>query len=624
MRLNKSFVYVLTLILLILKSSFSFASEDPFIHISDSLLQVIEKTTDTEKKLSAYYELGKLYELNNLSREAVDIYEKALNFVDADGKFEEELPKLCFLLGTAYLEIGYNNKSLPILYRGFNIAEKYNQKEISARILISIGVLYYYLDDIEQALYYYNQALNYVDEMDNDLGKSIVLNNIANIYQVKGDASSAINYYTKALDIQKTVKDTSSICNIMVNMASVYIATGKFDKAEELLTEADNLAAIIGDKEQLAMVFVNKGLMHSAIDNYYIAQSMFDKALAIASENDMKNVELEILKTMESFYGKYKRYENAYNTLKKISAIEIETKTKELNIDRSRYDAIYKNSDKRKQIAEQQQRLRTTRTVLILVICFIILFIVFNIILLRMLSERKKYINKLENLNITKDKLFSIISHDLRTPALAQKIAVNNVIEYYNDLDDESRLNYLKLIYEGSENQIDLLENMLSWAKIQTGKIKFNPISFDLYEVVKEVMSLYAGYSSNKKITIETNLSESLYVFADRVMISTVIRNLVNNSLKFSYPDSVVRVNVDVFDEKVVVNVVDYGKGMSENQVENIFSLKGGTRSEGTGGEKGSGIGLTVCKEMIEEHNSDLVISSKLGEGTVVSFELKR
>ncbi len=626
MRLNNNIFCFLAVIFFLLKSSFSFSfvSSNSFIRESDSLLRVLEKTTDTEKKLSIYYELGYLYESNNLLKEAAEIYEKALNFIDADGGFEEEVPKLCFLLGSAYMNTGFNNKSLPVLYRGFNVAEKYNQKEMSARILISIGVLYYFLHDVEQALYYYKQALRYVDEIDNDIGKSIVLNNIANIYQIKGDASSAINYYTKAMDIQKTAKDTSSICNILLNMASVYNETKKFDKAEKLLNEAYNLAVIIDDKEQIAMIYLNMGLMHSAINNYYLAQNMFDKALEIASENDIKNVELEVLKKMEDFYYKNKNYENAYSTLKKISVIEIETRTKELSIDRSRYDAMYKNADKRRQIAEQQQRLRTARIIIAFIICFIVLFVVFNIILLRVLSERKKYIDKLEDLNLTKDKLISIISHDLRTPALAQKIAINNVIEFYNDLDDESRLNYIKLIYEGAENQIDLVENMLSWAKIQTGKIKFNPINFDLYEVIKEVMSLYAGYSSNKKIVIETNLNESLYVFADRIMISTVIRNLVNNSLKFSYPDSVVRVNVDIYDEKVVVSVVDFGKGMTESQVENIFRLKGGTRSEGTSGEKGSGIGLTVCKEMIEEHNSKLIITSKLGEGTIVSFELKR
>ncbi|RRD55582.1 sensor histidine kinase, partial [Tannerella forsythia] len=187
--------------------------------------------------------------------------------------------------------------------------------------------------------------------------------------------------------------------------------------------------------------------------------------------------------------------------------------------------------------------------------------------------------------NATKDKLFSIISHDLKAPVIAQKATLDALIANYNAYETDALLDYLERFRMASESQMELLQNLLSWAQVQTGRAKFSPLPFDITQTIAETADLYAISAENKNIRITTEMPERCYVIGDRGMIATVLRNLINNAVKFSHPDSEIHISLVSKRTSVLISVKDSGTGMTEAQVETIRGgAVSGISSAGTQG----------------------------------------
>jgi PAS domain S-box-containing protein len=238
-------------------------------------------------------------------------------------------------------------------------------------------------------------------------------------------------------------------------------------------------------------------------------------------------------------------------------------------------------------------------------------------------TQNLRMINtELERLNRTKDKFFSIIAHDLRNPFNAI-IGFSSLLKNdYHELDDREKLNLLDLINVSSETAFNLLENLLQWARTQTNRIAYEPESFNLHELVSSNMNLHAIMAQKKQLILQNQVGSDLFVYADKNMINTVLRNLISNAIKFSEPEGVVRVNATEVNDQVEVSVADTGVGMNNEGLSKLFRIDTYYSTSGTQGESGTGLGLIICKEFVEKNNGRIKASSTPGKGTTMTFSI--
>lgn len=229
--------------------------------------------------------------------------------------------------------------------------------------------------------------------------------------------------------------------------------------------------------------------------------------------------------------------------------------------------------------------------------------------------------NTLTTLNATKDKFFTIIAHDLKNPFNSILGFSEVMLMKYDKHDDEKRKMLLSNIFSSAKKVYELLENLLHWARSQTGVLDINPEVFELQEIIRSNIFLVDNLLKEKKLQIVTQGVESLKVFADKNMVTTIIRNLVTNAIKFS-ENGTISIDGEQKGPIVIVQVHDNGIGIDPLRLKNIFDVVGAKSSSGTKGEQGSGLGLILCKEFIEKNNGTIGVESEVGKGSTFYFTL--
>ncbi len=235
---------------------------------------------------------------------------------------------------------------------------------------------------------------------------------------------------------------------------------------------------------------------------------------------------------------------------------------------------------------------------------------------------RSEQRNELEKANATKDKFFGIIAHDLRSPASSLLSLINIVVEEYKNLDNQQIERYLKAIQEASKKTFALLENLLDWSRIQKGVIQYNPTLIHLSTLVNEAVSLHAEIADKKDIKILSFVSPEAKAWGDENMIRTVLRNLISNAVKFSSTGN----KVSVFHESnqyfVTLKICDEGIGIAPEDIDKLFRIDIHHTTLGTQKEKGTGLGLVLCKEFTERNGGKIWVESTHGKGTCFYFTI--
>lgn len=283
----------------------------------------------------------------------------------------------------------------------------------------------------------------------------------------------------------------------------------------------------------------------------------------------------------------------------KVKTEEIEASNQELMAQAEYLDNLNKLLEERQGKLETQSRLVATQA-----------------------QTLRKQNDELKQLNKTKDRLFSIIAHDLINP-FNSIIGLSEVFkEEYTHLTENERIELMTTVNISANRIFALLQNLLLWARNQTNSVKFMQVSFMLRGVLLESTDFLSETLSRKGLSLTIDCPETLSVFADSDMVKTIVRNLVSNAIKFSYRDGEIAIVCTSKDKKVMVEVKDNGMGMTRDTIAQLLSMQTSHTSTGTEGEPGTGLGLLICREFVDWHKGELTISSKPGKGSTFMFTL--
>lgn len=227
---------------------------------------------------------------------------------------------------------------------------------------------------------------------------------------------------------------------------------------------------------------------------------------------------------------------------------------------------------------------------------------------------------KLKELNATKDKFFSIIAHDLRNPFNVLNNYLDILVKDLDHLEKDDIKEIISDLHSTSKSTYDLLNNLLTWSRTQTNKLKLNIEKYNLLELVKFVKYQIANQAKQKRISIELNSKQNIYVNSDRAMIETVIRNIISNAIKFTNEDGKVTIDIALKSNFAVVSISDTGVGMDKETVGKLFKIEEDVSTLGTNLEKGTGLGLILCREFVERNNGSISCESELSKGSKFIF----
>lgn len=239
----------------------------------------------------------------------------------------------------------------------------------------------------------------------------------------------------------------------------------------------------------------------------------------------------------------------------------------------------------------------------------------------RKLEEQK---DLLEFSNATKDKFFRIIAHDLRSPISTLVTSTDFILSDFDEHDKDQTREFITELNRLSQTTFNLLENLLEWSSSQMGDIQYRPVNINMYDITMENIELISRKINTKDISLHTDIEKGLTAFADENMIKTVIRNILSNAVKFTPLGGAIRIKAKERDDWIYYSIADSGIGIDQEGLGKLFRIEKHHTTPGLQNEKGSGLGLIICKEFIEKNHGTISVTSKKGKGTTVHFRLKR
>ena len=237
-------------------------------------------------------------------------------------------------------------------------------------------------------------------------------------------------------------------------------------------------------------------------------------------------------------------------------------------------------------------------------------------------EKLEKYASDLKELNATKDKFFGIIAHDLKNPFSSILVASELLYSEPDKFEPAKIELFSKILRDAAKSAYALLENLLEWSRTQTGNIEFNPQNVNITELISNNLTQVKVYATNKNIKLLSNVIDDVHIFADKNMLNTVIRNLLNNAVKFTNKGGKVVVDAKLSNKVITLSVKDNGIGIPKKDIDKLFRIDTKYTNIGTANERGTGLGLLLCKEFVEKHGGQIWVESQIGKGSEFKFTI--
>jgi signal transduction histidine kinase len=557
-------------------------------------------------------------------------------------------------VGLIEIKRGNYTKGLENSLAAIRVFENRNLLPDLSKAYNNLAEAYFKTNQVDKAIEFNLKALNVREQLRDSTGIKNSTKNIALLYSKRKEHRRAIEYYEKVLKLINPKTDQNLRGEILPRIGEEYLQFKDFDKASEYLIEGLKYSRENKNKDGIIRALNSMGNLNLELSNLKTAEYQLSEAYTLAKEIDnkeqlLKNYRLQ--KELDSTQGQYQNaffWQSNYYQLKReldqqeqpkipINTDVIQQKSSEddIGIDKATYIA------ERELAIENEKQLKKLKLINYALIAAFISALSFLLLIYTKRRSRSNYTKELEEkneqiqlqneaileqthhleeINKVKDRLFSIVSHDLKDSISSIKGFLDLLKE-----DSISREEFNELIPELSENANNaslLLFNLLNWSKTQMQNLEPNPELFNIQEVFKTKMSLVEQKIEQKRIVL-IDESQREFVYADKSMIEIVIQNLLTNAVKFSRVGDIITVSNRDVNGKALLCVEDSGVGISKENISKLFQ-SGTFTTVGTKNEKGTGLGLTICKELVELNNGRIWVESTLNVGTKFYVELPK
>jgi signal transduction histidine kinase len=573
---------------------------------------------------------------------ALDRYEQALK-IFKELKSESGAADCYGNIATVYNFLGDYQKAIQYSFKSLKYREKTGDKAGVGFSYNSIGFLYTKLHKYVYALNYLEKSHQTAIQNKDQVGQIFPLINMGEVYRVWGDDAKAVSYLNQGKVLAEKMHHQSGLYQAYDKLGLILRKQGQLEKALHLQMKALAICEELKNKEGLVTVMNHIGAIHSQQQKYRMALGYYQKSLSLAqdiqSKPMIKECYLSIAQTsyrLNDFVQSARYYElyqgtqdTLFNEITERVVVEIQQK----------YEAEKKASEIR--IIQQEKEIKelalekahTQRNMLLFIVCLgiiILILAVYLYLVKHRSNEELRSVNgrlseseaHLQQINQTKDKLFSIVAHDLRGPINSLSALLQMQAEYPDSFTGEELKGFLHKMNGSVKNLSSLLDNLLHWSLAQMGHIEFAPEPLQLEAIVENNFRLLEESARTKGVYLKNDLSTQIRVSADRNMVDIVLRNLINNAIKFSHQEGRVLVHAQTVGKYAHISISDQGVGIPADRLATLFHQRQTHSTRGTGNEAGTGLGLLLCQEFVERCGGNIQVKSEVNEGTTFTFTL--
>ncbi|MFC5271988.1 tetratricopeptide repeat protein [Adhaeribacter terreus] len=564
-------------------------------------------------------------------------------------------------MGVANLILSDFDQAINSHYNALRIRKQMNDSLGMANSMLNIGNVYYKLNNPEKCLENYHNALAIATKLKDLKALSKIYNNIGSVYESEEDYANALAYFEKSIKMKEQLQDLNGLAVSLFHTGRVFILTNQTEKGLAYMHKA--LALEIQTSNNVSRVVTLRGLseVYQSLNNFKQALKFAQQGYELAKTIQSKSEIMFALERLQEVYRASNDYEKAYKYLS-LAAVYSDSLNNEQSLAQRneleiKYDTQQKQLENLKLLSEksirekefERRNLVQVLVILIAVLLFI-LALAFYFSWRRTKSNNKKLVeingqiqlrnqeiqrqreelsgkselllkqrNELEKLNDFKNRIFSIIGHDLRSPFASLKNLF--LIAQTSKMTESEIRTFFRLLDEKCDFANNLLDNVFLWASSQLSGLVINLEPIQVSDLVDENIRLLETAIEQKDLRITNNISDTILPLTEKERLNFVLRNLISNAVKFSYPGDAINIDAIETDYEIIISVTDSGQGIANEHLGKLFTAQRFT-TNGTNNEKGTGLGLLLCKELLESINGKLSVQSQLGVGTTFTVKL--
>lgn len=601
------------------------------------LTELIEINPNSDDLTHHYNSLAQAYSLKGDHVRAIQMFEEAQKYLERLPSNISERLAIGLLQNSAvaYRSLGQMNTALSNYLEAVEFAESRKDTAMLTVLYNNIGTVYNDMEDPERAIYYLQRSLE-MAETENS--KSDILRarlNLGNALSTGEQYEEALENYELAEELFLELRPQVPPAILLHNQGKTLAKMGRYEEGEELMLNSLELTEQIGILEGSYFNYFVLGNMYLDTDRLQESVRFLSNASSVAARIGNTEFKLNAVEKLNEAYSKLGNFEEAYRVLSEynvlsdsLTGLEKERELADLQsrLELNRQSEINQLLEDKQ--VQQEQRIQFQVILIFSGGVIIVLIVVLLLMMKRTSREREEMLKKLkeqkaelEEVNDSKDRLFAIISHDLRSPLTSMQ---GILFMMKNHLLSQDEVELVVDEMEGSiQKNLNIMEDLLAWAKEQLSGVEMNLKAIGLKHVTDGVVEGQEFVADKKGVKIIQEVPENVMVLADLNALKLVIRNVVSNAIKFTDTGDIIEISISESENTTQLRIKDSGIGIPQEAKDKIFENKNWTR-EGTQNEKGTGFGLSLSKDFVERMNGRIWFESKEGEGTTFFIELPK
>lgn len=589
-----------------------------YLQVQDDLAQATEEAETAcqlfareqmgeELSSTCFLLAGQYYRMGNYALAAQSI-EKTIALGEVSS--EQNLIRALTTASAIYLRMCDYDIALDCALRSLSMKEE-RQISTGMRItLLNLGMIYVELEASDKAREYYQRAMEIEDPSDDGRTIAKVYNNMGNLELAAGKADLALEYYKKSLALKEQLNDGLSTGYAYLNIGQMFLnELNDPEEAASYLRHASESFSSNGMFIEKTRVDINLAkvafLRGQPEEAYRILADCLDRAKKYNNPGLLLETN-QSLADLCSDTGDYQRaYEHMNGVVEYLKKLVNEEKLRAIQEAEAKYEVAKKNREAELFRVHNNQLINK------------------NQLITEQNSRLEQLNDSLRELNATKDRFFSIIAHDLKGPFNAIELTTELLYNSFDEMDKEKQVKFLSNIHDNAVRVSNLLEELLTWARSQQGRTPFNPEPIDMHSISKATVNLLTEIADNKHIILSNKVIPGTLAYADSSMMATVVRNLISNAIKFTREGGEITVKcTQLADGMLEFCVSDNGVGIRSDDIDKLFKLDNKHTTLGTYQEKGTGLGLIICRDFVEKNGGTIRVESQEGKGSNFYFTM--